>query len=103
MKKFFLIFALLVSLVSCRVTYVEVYYLQKYPVTLIDTIYSKPTHWHYRSCNETWECLEIPADTFYLTINDTLCERTYMGTYKKKEHDNKWDIKNLKCDGKKCD
>lgn len=87
---------------SCSVTYVEVYHIEKHPITFCDTIYTKPTHWHIQNYNKEWECVEIPADTVSIFLNDTIIEKTYMGTYKKKEHKTKWNLEELKCNGKKC-
>lgn len=100
MKK--LIYLLLPLMTSCSVTYIEVYHLEKHPINLNDTIYTQSTHWHIQNSNKEWECIEIPADTFSIVLSDTIVETTYMGTYKKKEHNTKWNLKKLESDGKKC-
>jgi hypothetical protein len=100
MKK--LVFLLIPLLTSCSVTYVEVYHIQKEPVTWCETIYVDPVHWHYRGLDNVWSCVEIPSDTIDIIINDTIVEKTYMGTYKKKEQNIKWNLKKFKCDGEQC-
>ena len=101
MKK--LIFLILPFLTSCSVTYVEIYHIEREPVTWCETIYTDAVHWHYRGLDSEWNCVEIPSDTIDIMVNDTIVEKIYMGTYKKKEHKIKWDIKNYcKNEGKKC-
>ena len=94
MRRLFYLLSVILILSSCRTTYVEVYHIQEYPVTWYETIYCEPIHWHYQTNDCEWNCVEIPADTLDIIVNDTIVEKTYMGTYKKKEHNIKWDIKN---------
>jgi hypothetical protein len=96
MKKLFSVGLLLMLLSSCKTTYVEVYYIEKHPVTWCETIYTDPNHWHFRGMNNEWNCVEIPADTFDIILNDTIVEKLYMGTYKKKEYEIKWNLKTIK-------
>ena len=100
MKKLFYLFGVILILTSCRTTYVEVYHIQKEPITWCETIYCEPIHWHFKSNDNEWNCVEIPADTIDIILNDTITEKIYMGTYKKKEHKLKWDIKNCCNNGK---
>ena len=102
MKKLFSIIGLIFILIGCRTRYVDVYYIERYPIEWTDTLVQQPDHWHYHS-NDGWFCLEIPADTFCLDINDTIDIPTYMGTYKRKEYEIKWNLKTLNnYEGKKC-
>jgi hypothetical protein len=103
MRKLIYFLLTFIILTGCRTSYVEVYHIEREPVTWCETIYTDPTHWHFRGIEGEWNCVEIPSDTFDIMINDTIVEKIYMGTYKKKEYKIKWDIKNYcKNEGKKC-
>jgi len=78
---FFLLSLFLIT--GCRTTYVEIYYVEKYPVHWQDTIIYKKDHWHIQDKDNSWFCLEIEPDTIALDIKDTICVPVYKGTYKK--------------------
>lgn len=73
-------------LTSCRTTYVEVYNVEKYPMSFQDTIYFKPDHWHFKDREDKWVCVDLDADTTIINIQDTICVPKYIGTYKKKSY-----------------
>jgi hypothetical protein len=70
-------------LVGCRTTYVEIYYVEKYPMYWRDTIIYNADHWHFQDRNNTWFCVDLEPDTLVLDMKDTLLIPTYKGTYKK--------------------
>jgi hypothetical protein len=102
MKTFFYLILPLFFLISCGVTRVEIYYVERYPVQWEDTVYFKPDHWHYNDNNDIWYCVEIEADTFVLDIRDTINVPILMCSYKKREHHLRWDLKNLNDESNNC-
>ena len=102
MKKLLFITLLVLILVGCGTKRIEVYYIERFPIQWTDTLIQQPDHWHYNS-KDGWFCLEIPADTFCLDIKDTISVPIYMGTYKKKEYEIKWNLNTLNnYERKKC-
>ena len=102
MKKLLFIIGLIFILIGCRVTYVDVYYVERYPIEWEDTLITQSDHWHYHN-NDEWICVEIPTDTFCLDIKDTIIVPTYMGTYKRNEYEIKWNLKTINKYGRrKC-
>lgn len=100
MKKVFLFILPLLLLVSCQLTYVEVYNIERYPMEREDVYVSGPNHWHYCDKNNNWNCLELDVDTFRCVINDTIDVPIHQGTFKVKNYKN---INSQKKDGKgKC-
>jgi hypothetical protein len=69
MKNKILLIYLPLILFSCRTTYVEVYYTEKYPVEWTDTLVVST---------------EMGQDTVLLSIYDTIVVPVYQYTYKKK-------------------
>jgi hypothetical protein len=84
--KYFLFLTICIILSSCRITYVEIYNVEKYPVSFQDTIYYKQEHWHFKDRDDVWVCVDLDADTAVIDFQDTICVPIYQGTYKKKNH-----------------
>jgi hypothetical protein len=61
-----------------------------------DTVYFEPDHWHYNDQSNNWHCVEIEADTFAFTFNDTIEVPILTCTYKKREYNTTWDLKRFK-------
>jgi len=85
MSKIIFIF-LIGFLTSCRTTYVEIYNVEKYPVSFQDTIYYKQEHWHFKGPDNNWVCVDLEPDTTVINYQDTICVPKYIGTYKKKNY-----------------
>lgn len=88
--KYILLFTSVLFLTSCVTYYREVYYVEKVPISLQDTIIYKAEHHHYCDPNGNWLCVETEPDTFALTLNDTMIIRTLDCVYKDKEYGLKW-------------
>jgi hypothetical protein len=86
MKKVFLFILPLLLLVSCQLTYVEVYNIERYPMEREEIYISEPSHWHHCDKNNNWYCVETHVDTFTYIVNDTMDVPVYKGTYKMKEY-----------------
>jgi hypothetical protein len=86
MKNFFLVIVLLFILLSCKTTYIEVYVVERYPVEWVDTLITKPSHWHFCDRNNQWVCVESFVDTLTYTVKDTMDVKIHQGTFKEKEY-----------------
>lgn len=75
--------------VGCTTTYVEIYNIEKYPVTWEDVIVYKEDHWHFCDKNNMWQCVELDSDTIYLNCQDTMIVKKLVTKYKVKKNDSR--------------
>ena len=75
--------------VGCTTTYVEIYNIEKYPVTWDDTIIYKEDHWHFCDNDNIWHCVELEADTVQINCKDTLVIKQLVTKYKIRKNDNR--------------
>lgn len=83
--KLFYFFIIILTLTSCRTCYEEVWCTEKYPMEWSDIIIKPEDHWHFKTKNNEWSCVELEADTIYLDVQDTMYIERLDFVYYKKE------------------
>jgi hypothetical protein len=83
MKKLIYFIPLILILLSCGTTYIEVYYVEKFPLQWVDTVKTECLHWHYRDDNKVWYCIEDSVEINIYQNKDTIYLPIFMGRYRK--------------------